>query len=262
MLLYVAESLDAQTITEVQRYKTTWATQAVAVDAKHFYAIENQHITKYNMQGDSLTTWYEADKDLIRHFNSGVVVKGKLYCAHSNFPKYPMASSIEVFDTKTMEHVETISFGIDVGSCVWVVPGKKCWYVFFAHYDKSAEKTKWLPDNANQAQLVQYDLNWQKMNAWILPDALIDELRPNSVSGAVLIDDTFYCTGHDYDHTYCYLVKLPPYGTRLQWVGTIESPFPGQGVAVDPDGNIWGIDRKKREVIKATFTPDKAKPEL
>ena len=51
-----------------------------------------------------------------------------------------MASSIEVFDPVRMEHVKTISLGIEYGSCTWVVPGDGCWYVCFAHYDNNGEK--------------------------------------------------------------------------------------------------------------------------
>ena len=108
--------LSAQDYKEVTRYKAHYAYQAVAVGKDCFFAIENQHITKFSMQGDSLRTWHEPDKDRIRHLNSGVVIGNRLYCAHSNYPKYPMASSIEIFDVKTLRHIDSISFGIDTGS--------------------------------------------------------------------------------------------------------------------------------------------------
>jgi ribose 5-phosphate isomerase B len=41
--------------------------------------------------------------------NAGTVRDGSLYCAHSNFPRVPMASSVEIFDTGTMKHVGTHS---------------------------------------------------------------------------------------------------------------------------------------------------------
>ena len=119
---------------EVERFDAYYATQGVAVDKHHFYAIENNHITKFTLKGDSITTWHEPDKEKIRHINSGFVLGHKLYCTHSNFPKVPMASSVEIFDTRTLRHIESISLGIDIGSCVWVARGKRCWYAFFAHY--------------------------------------------------------------------------------------------------------------------------------
>ena len=79
----------AQEYTEVKRYKAHHAHQAVAVGRECFFAIENTHITKFSMDGDSLMTWHEADKERICHLNSGVVIGNKLYCAHSNYPSYP-----------------------------------------------------------------------------------------------------------------------------------------------------------------------------
>ena len=241
----------AQKYEKVAGFKSPYAFQAVAVDKDHFYAIENTHIAKYTMAGDSVTTWHIGDKEKIRHLNSGIVIKGKLYCAHSNYPKYPMASSIEIFDTKTMKHLESISFGIDTGSCTWVLPGKNCWYVFFAHYNADERKTKSAPDRANLSQLVKYDKKWRKQEAWIVPQALLDEVQPSSLSGAVLVGDTFYCTGHDAQKVY--LLKVPEYGVQMEWVGEIEVPFIGQGISMDKDGNLWGIIRKDKLIIKSSL---------
>lgn len=232
---------------EVQRFDAYYAMQGVAVDKHHFYAIENNHITKFTLQGDSITTWHEPNKDKIRHINSGFVKGGKLYCTHSNYPKVPMASSIEIFDTRTMQHVKSISLGIDVGSCVWVTEGKNCWYAFFAHYASNGGETG---KGVEWSQLVRYDRKWRRMQAWILPQEIIDELHPTSISSGILIDNTFYCMGHD--HKKCYLLQLPKYGMRLEWVGTINVPIPGQAIAIDKSGDMWGISRKDRQVIKAS----------
>ena len=59
---------------EVERFDAYYATQGVAVDKHHFYAIENNHITKFTLKGDSITTWHEPDKEKIRHINSGFVL--------------------------------------------------------------------------------------------------------------------------------------------------------------------------------------------
>ena len=45
---------------------------------------------------------------------------GKLYAAHSNYPEWPMTSSLEILDAETMEHVGSHSFGIQWGSLTWV----------------------------------------------------------------------------------------------------------------------------------------------
>ena len=229
------------------------ATQGIAVDDNYFYGISNAQITKYTKTGDSLATWREKDPQLIRHFDGGIIVDSLLYCSHSNFPEVPMASSIEVFDPVRMEHVKTVSLGIEYGSCTWVVPGDGCWYVCFAHYDRNGEKAAGeVIRDASWTQIVQYDENWHRLQGWILPKELIEEIRPMSLSGGLFIDGKFYCTGHDAQKLY--ILEFPPYGMRLRWTGTIDIPVKGQGIALDSEGYLWGIDRKNKLIIKAEIT--------
>lgn len=233
---------------EAARFKAHWATQGVAVDRDHFYAIDNTHITKYTKQGDSLTTWQGNDLERFRHINYGIVLGHKLYCAHSNFPIYPMTSSVEIFDTRSMSHIGSHSFGIDYGSLTWIIPSGKCWYAFFAHYTRSENQTGGAADNHNLSQLVKFDNKWRKLEAWTLPAALLDELGTTSLSGGILIDDTFYCTGHDEFEVY--LLKIPESGSILEWTGRAEVPFCGQAASLDRDGSLWGIIRKEHAVVK------------
>ena len=249
----VCSNLQAQTIDPrrdyhvVERFDAYYAMQGVAVDRNHFYAIENNHITKFTLRGDSVTTWHEPDKEKIRHINSGFVKGRKLYCTHSNYPEVPMASSIEIFDKRTMQPIESISLGIDVGSCVWITPGKGCWYAFFAHYAGNGQEPG---KGVEWSQLVKFDRKWRRMQAWVLPKDILEKLHPHSLSSGVLVGDTFYCMGHD--HERCYLMRLPRYGVHLEWVGTINVPIPGQAIAIDRNGDMWGISRKDRQVIHAT----------
>jgi hypothetical protein len=54
-------------------------------------------------------------------------------------------------------------------------------------------------------------------------------------------------TGHD--KKVIYRVRLPASGQLLQFVEAIPSPFPGQGIAIDPiSGDLIGIDRNSRMV--------------
>lgn len=250
-ILSLACAAHAQGFRAVRSFSVTGANQGVAVDDDHFYGIGNQRITKYSKNGDSLATWMEKDSRLIKHFDGGIVVDGLLYCSHSNFPEVPMASSIEVFDPGKMEHLKTISLGIEHGSCTWVVPGEDCWYVCFAHYDNNGEKAdgKVIRD-ASWTQIVQYDNEWRRLQGWILPPELIEEIRPMSLSGGLFVDGKFYCTGHDARKLY--VLEFPPYGMRLRWTGTIDIPFNGQGIALDNEGFLWGIDRAASLVIKAS----------
>ena len=38
----------------------------------------------------------------------------------------------------------------------------------------------------------------------------------------------------------------------MRWTGTMDIPFNGQGIAIDSEGFLWGIDRKNKLVIKAS----------
>lgn len=241
---------NAQQYEETANFDVPAARQAVAVDDAYFYAINNTLIVKYSRQGDSITSRsYASSASLpgLKHLNSGIIINGKLYCAHSNYPELPMVSSIEIFDAAILEHTGSVSFGIDVGSCTWVLPDKNGWYVFFAHYDKMQPGR-----DVSWSQLVKYDVGWKKEQAWVLPKELLPEIRPHSLSGAVLIDGLFYCTGHDAKE--CYLLKIPDKGSYLEWKGTVPVPFEGQGIAVDESGNLWGISRQKRKVISAKWS--------
>lgn len=240
----------AQDYEIVRTFYCSDATQGVAVDNHHFYAIGNQSITKYTRQGDSLATWKETDSSLIHHFDGGIIIDGLLYCSHSNYPEVPMASSIEIFDPETMRHHQTISFGIDNGSCTWVLRGDDCWYVGFAHYDSKIGIIKdELDKDHTWTEIVKYDNQWRRCGGWILPKELLDQLYPYSLSGALLIDGKFYCTGHDAKKLY--ILEFPPYGMRMCLTGILNIPFKGQGIAMDAEGNLWGIDRASSTVIMA-----------
>lgn len=246
-LIAVSLSATARSYQTVRTYECPEAIQGVAVDTRHFYAIANQEIARYDRKtGEKTASWKEENKELIRHFDGGVVIGRRLYCSHSNYPEVPMASSIEVFNTRKMTHVKTISLGIENGSCTWVVKGKRCWYVGFAHYDNNGgEQLK----DASWTQVVQYDRRWRRVRGWILPKNLLEQLRPNSISGCLFINGRFYCTGHD--ATKLFVLEFPPYGMRLVLADEIDIPFHGQGIAMDSEGALWGIDRKARTVMRA-----------
>lgn len=231
------------------------ATQGVATDCDYFYAIGNQTIAKYTKGGEFVTSWKETE--MIKHFDGGIVIGGLLYCSHSNFPEVPMASSIEVFDTKDLRHIKTISLGIDNGSCTWVVRGDNCWYVGFAHYDRSGGSAggEVLKD-ASWSQIVRYDNEWRRTNGWVLPKELLDQLRPHSISGCLFIDGKFYCTGHD--ATKLFILEFPECGMRMKLTGEISIPFKGQGISIDAEGCLWGIDRKEGTVIRSFPTGGEA----
>jgi len=120
----------------VDQFETFDARQGVAVDAHHFYAVNNFRITKHDKKsGKPLLQWDggpESAEPLI-HLNSGMVLDGKLYAAHSNYPIWPMTSSLEIWDTETMKHIETHGFGVLLGSFAWIDRFENSWWGAFAN---------------------------------------------------------------------------------------------------------------------------------
>lgn len=239
----------------LRTYKCPESTQGVAVSSNAFYGIGSMVVSKRALRGELLIKKDYADTELIHHFDGGIVVDGLLYCSHSNFPDVPMASSIEIFDPETLQHLQTISLGIDVGSCTWIVPGEDCWYLGFAHYDNTNRSTMDEADRNNYwSQIVRFDKNWRRTGGWIIPREVMDLLKPYSISGALYLNGRFYCTGHDLEKLF--VLEFPPYGMQMVLAGTIDIPFKGQGIAIDHEGNLWGIDRDGGTVMCACVNLD------
>lgn len=231
---------------ETARFDAPEAVQGVAVGANHFYAIANRSIGKYDRRTGAVVRRWVSTSDLpLTHLNSGVVIDGRLYCAHSNYPAEPEASSVEVWDTSTLEHVDSHSFGIYEGSLTWVDKKDDAWWAVFAHYRRAGRS----PSN-RRTTLIKFDSNWRRLSGWTFPDTILKRLSPNSCSGGSWGPDGFlYCSGHDRGELYRF--SLPRSGSILRHVGTVSLSITGQGVAWDRStGNqISGIDRPKRQVI-------------
>lgn len=240
---------DGQTVKTLKSFKVKEAKQGVAVDDKYFYVINNSSITKHDKKTGELISRYDGSTKGLKHLNSGKVYKGKLYCAHSNFPEIPMVSSIEIFDTKTMQHVGSRSLGISThGSLNWLDRKGGHWYMGFAHYSRENPEAK---DN-RWTTIVQYDDKWQQEEAWVFPKHIIEAFGTFSNSGAVVgNDDYFYCTGHDEEELY--VLKKPTLGYTLEYVRTIKVPIQGQGIAVEgltkDKSTFWGIRRSENSVV-------------
>lgn len=233
---------------EIRRFKAPEAGQAVAVDARHFYAIGNHVIGQYDKKtGKRIAGWEcEKGKPLI-HLNSGVVHDGVLYSAHSNYPERPMVSSIEMWDTKTMRHAGSYSFGIYTGSATWIDFWQKRRFITFGHYGgKNAEPNR----DPRYTSLLEFDNDWRRLRGWVYPNSVISRLGDFTISGGTFSSDgRIFCTGHD--HREIYVLKFPAGGSVLELEGLFASPNPGQGIALDPSEpwTMYSIDRGPREVI-------------
>jgi hypothetical protein len=215
------------------------ATQAAAADDKIVYAVSSTTVAMYDR-----ATGKELGKSVgpAQHLNSGFLHDGKLYCAHSNYPKKPHQSDIRVFDPATLKLTIFHAFEDAPGSLTWAVKRGDHWWCHFAHYGK---------DNG-ESVLLKLDERWQEMGRWTFPADLVADWGNYSLSGAVGHGDTLLATGHD--KKVIYRLKVPKEGKVVELVDVIPSPFPGQGIAVDPKtGGLVGIDRDKKAVLFATF---------
>lgn len=239
----------SQQANEIRRFSVKEAKQAVAVDKNYFYVINSSTITKHNkVNGTQIAQW-DGTSDNIKHLNSGVVIKGRLYCATSNYPDSPMASSIEIFDVNTLRHIGNHSFGIFSGSATWIDQQDGYWYVGFAHYtgegSSEGKDTRW-------TSVLKFSKNWVQLESWIFPDKIVEAFTPKSNSGAAWgTDGKLYCTGHDKPEIY--VLELPLTGYTLKYTKTIQTQVYGQGIAFDHTVKnrviLYGISRSNNLVI-------------
>src|SRR5262245_7381530 len=118
---YKAPEVRHLTARTLRVYEAPQADQGVAADAKHFYAIDNTVIGKFEIAtGKLVDQWAGPANGMIRHMNSCLADSGRLWCANSNYPRTPMGSSVEIFDAAAMDHVDSRSLGmLDEGSLTW-----------------------------------------------------------------------------------------------------------------------------------------------
>ena len=224
---------------EVRRLPSKHATQAAEADEKFVYAISSTNVVKYDREtGKELAT----STGKAEHLNSGFFWKGKLHCAHSNYPKKPHQSDIRILDPETMKLEVFHIFEEPPGSLTWAVRKGEHWWCHFAHYGK---------DNAKSV-LVRFDDAWKETGRWTFPAELVADWGSYSLSGGIWHDDDLLATGHD--KKVIYRLRVPKDGKVVEVVEVIPSPFPGQGIALDPKtGGLVGIDRGKRAVVFARF---------
>lgn len=235
--------------TVVRRYPAPEARQGVAVDAGHFYAITNREIGKYAREtGARVAHWQSPANGPFVHLNGGRVLGDRLYCAHSNYPGVPMESSIEVFDTATLTHVQSVPLGLAPGSATWVDRFEEAWWVAFAHYAGRGGEPGRGPEYTT---LVRYDEQWRQTGAYTFPPEAIARWDGMSTSGGVwrARDGLLIATGHHAPELH--VLRRPVAGTRLELLRVLPIESEGQGLALDPmnDALVWTIQRRTGEVL-------------
>lgn len=224
-------------------YGAPEARQGVAVDAAHFYAVVNTAIGKYERTtGHLVARWAGPRGGLIRHLNSCTVVGAELVCAHSNHPEVPHGSSVEIFDTATLNHSGSVSLGNrDEGSLTIVEPLADGWLLGFAHYsDETGVPFK----GHDYSQLISTDGEWHRREGWLIPPAIRKRMAPQAASGGAIGNDgLLYLFGHTLPEMY--VLARPKSGAELIHIATIKVAVEGQAFAFDPTEarRIFAIDR-------------------
>jgi hypothetical protein len=246
VMLQAAEKASALPLSpgwvETKRVPSEYATQAAAADAKHFYAVSNTHVGRYDRATGKLLAAATAPD--CKHLNSAAFRKGKLYCAHSNYPTTPEQSDIRVYDPAADTLKVFHTFVKPPGSLVWCVrdPADKFWWCCFAHYG----------DANGQTFLAKMDDEFKELRRWAFPPKVIADWDAMSASGGLWeTPDTLLVSHHHF--RVLYRLKLPKAGDTLELVAALTCPFPGQGIATDPatPAGLVGIDRPKRAVVFA-----------
>jgi hypothetical protein len=232
---------------EIQRWPAPEARQGVAVDADHFYAVVNSRIGKYRKADGVKVAEWVGDRIGIRHLNSCVIDARELVCANSNYPQTPMASSVEVFDAGTLQHLRSVPLGVRDGSLTWVERHQGRWWAMFANYDPPRSH---LGRTHRDTKLVLFNDEWAEVGGYALPDSVLEKLAPHSVSGGGFgADGLLYLTGHDAAEIY--VMRIPRQGPVLEHIATIAAPLEGQAWAWDrnTDRTIYAIQRRTGAVV-------------
>jgi hypothetical protein len=237
-----------KTFEAIRSYPAEEAVQGVAVDARYIYAIGSRAIGKYDKKsGQRLKQWKGDKAGPIRHLDSGVIKDGKLYAAHSNYPDIPMTSSVEIWDSRTLAHIGSHSFGIQWGSLTWLDWHKGSWWGVFAHYKEFADQ---IHQDSRWTSLVRFDKQWQVQQSWVFPKEVLDKFGKMSNSGGSWgPDGLLYISGHDLPELY--VLKLPRAGSVLELAATVKVDSEGQGMAWDRSrpGTLYTIQRRSARVV-------------
>ena len=108
------------------------ARQGVASDGTYVFAIDNDRIGKYRIAtGERIAQW-QGERRLFPHMNSCTIDGRELVCAASNYPAVPQTSAVEIFDTRTLRHLRTVSLGFGPGSLTVLDRHAGKWWAVFA----------------------------------------------------------------------------------------------------------------------------------
>jgi hypothetical protein len=156
-----------------------------------------------------------------------------------------MESSVEIFDTKTLDHIGSHSFGHAEGSLVWIDWHQNCWWVAFGHYNGRGGEPGMTNDRST---LVRMDSEFRRLGSYVFPREFISRWDGMTASGGFFgPDGLIYATGHHAPEIY--VMRIPRAGSVLEAVRIIKSPVEGQGMALcSQTGEVFQMQRKERKI--------------
>jgi outer membrane protein assembly factor BamB len=198
--------------------------------------------------GEQISAWAAnrkvAAQAHFQHMNSGTVIDGKLYVAHSRFPLALNDNSVEVFllENGSIRHEATIRMPKDHGSLTWIdKKSDDSWWMCYAVYGK--------PQN-RKTTLVKYCSDkgsFIEQQSWIFPAEVVDKWGVMSCSGGSWgADGKLYVTGHDNAEV---VVLEMDSAAALRYVRSEPvAGIAGQAIAWDRSvekPSLWGIVKNK-----------------
>ena len=158
-----------------------------------------------------------------------------------------MLSSIEIFDTETLAHIASHSFGMLPGSATWIDRRAGLWWVAMANYEGRGG----IPDRGTDwTAIAIYDDQWRRVGGYGFPRKVVEQFGTRSNSGAAFgPGGLLYATGHDAAELY--VLRIPRTGAALAFVERLSVTAEGQGIAWDPSDPrvLYTIVRSMREVV-------------
>ena len=231
------------------------AVQGIAVDERHVCALSGRNVSRHDKwSGMALTRSAPSKGDAgIVHLNGGVIHDGRLIAAHSDWPALPTRSSVEVWNTETLERVRTYSFGTRRGAFTRLDRHAGCWWGAFTDYGQLAREHP-LEQTARDfagTRLVKMSDEFDILRTWTYPIGLLERFAPMSnTRGSRGPDSRLYLTG--YDQSEAYIVTLPSTANELVWVETVDLPkIEGQEIAWDrsvESAVFHGVNRSRRQI--------------
>lgn len=250
---YVAPTPLMLAATTVREFAAPEADQGVAVDARHFYPVDNTVIARYDRaNGALLSRWVAPKNGLVRHINSCFEDAGRLMCANSNYSETPHGSSVEIFDARTMTHIGSHSLGMtEEGSLTWFDHYRGGWIAGFAHYSENGGlKFK----DHTFSSVVTFDDQWRRTGGWLFPKPVVERMAPHAASGgAIGPDGLLYILGHDRPEMY--VLARPVMGPTMIHVATIDIEAEGQAFSFAGGRTVYAIDRRKGAVREISLPP-------